>query len=62
MLPEGTPGKYILVALFNGRLVKSDCCPTREEVAALTAKWEIEGWTVAVEENKSEKAIQSALR
>lgn len=58
MLPEGTPGKYILLALLNGKPAKEDTRSTLGEMRALRKQWEAEGYTVVVEEGKFPRAAR----
>ena len=48
ILPEGTPGKYTVVATLAGKMVKTESRSTAEAAAALRAKWEAEGFVVEV--------------
>ena len=50
MLPEGTYGKYTIIALRDGKVVKSEPRSTAPEAAALRAKWEAEGFDVEVKQ------------
>lgn len=52
MLPEGTPGKYTVVATLEGKMVKMESRSTAETAAALRAKWEAEGFVVEVKQGK----------
>lgn len=52
MLPEGTYGKYTVIATRDGKVVKNEPRSTAAQAAALRAKWEAEGFAVEVKEGK----------
>jgi hypothetical protein len=56
MLPEGTPGKYTVWAVRDGKNQVYQGCATLNEVQALKAEWEAIGYVVKVVEGANGQA------
>jgi hypothetical protein len=62
MLPEGTPGKYTVWAVRDGKKEANQSCATLAEVQALKAEWEAAGYAVKVVEANGQETETPGAR